>query len=195
MKTPSTDKKRVRLGSARDIKEQLGWRNDEKVVALRKQLRKFAPESLEFCGEVREDVIKVQRLRVKAGRLLYTDVVSRGMDKLVETIAKDKAYRSRIVAQLVEVQDRLGFMQTSISLIRRHLKSRYASELRKEFGAITIQDDAIGDHFSSTVEAIKLAELVTKLADMVIVDIDKGSFADGKMKDIATLVFHPGRAD
>lgn len=171
------------------------WREDEAVVALRKRLRTFSKDALISFAEAKERAINLQQKRIKNSKMTYEEVMSKGMRKLVEVIAHDKAHRSNLVGVLIEVQDKLQFMQDAISIVRRKIKANYAAALKKEFGAVAVQDDAIGDHFTTTVKAIKEGLLVVKIIDLVIADIDSGGYSDNRTLRTAELIFHPARAD
>lgn len=172
-----------------------GWRDDEKVVKLRKKLRKFALESEEFFRESKQIVMEAQKERVSARRLTHRDVASRGQERLVNSIGHDKARRSRIVEIEVEALDRVQFIKNALSIARRDIKNRYGPSLKKEFGAITNQHDGIEDYFSTAVRASKEGELLIKIIDLVISDIDKGQLSDKSLQKAADLIFHPSRSD
>lgn len=171
------------------------WRDDAKVVKLQKRLNTFASEALKFFADSKETVMGVQRARVQAKRLTHRDVVSRGQDRLVDTIAQDKAHRSHIVEIQIDTMDRVQYMRDALSLARRDIKSRYAAVLKKEFGAITNQHDGIEDNFARAVKAVKAGELLLKLIDMIVNDIDKSQLSDKSLQKAADLVFNAARAD
>lgn len=174
---------------------ETNWKDDEELVRLRKSLRKFGREALEEFATTKATVIDIQRQRIKKNRITHDEVISKGMRQLSESVARDKAFRSNLAGLLVEVIDRVAFMKDSISLVRRKLKANYSAQLRKMYGAVAVQDDAIGDYFSHATAAIKAGELVAKIIDIIIADIDSGGHGNQKLLRTAELVFHPGRAD
>jgi hypothetical protein len=171
------------------------WRTAEPILKVRKRLRTHAAEATEFFTDTQKEIIKFQAQRIKHNTVTFDDVASRGMRKLVESIARDKAFRSNIIGLLIKVEDSVAYMRNALSLVRRQVKGNYGASLRKEFKTVAAQNDAIEDHFSVAVRAIKQGELLIKLADMVITDIDKGGFNDQKLTKIGELMYHPGRAD
>ena len=158
-------------------------------------MTKFALEALEIFAENKATVMDIQRQRVKAPPLTHRDVASSGQKAIVESVSRDKAHRSHITEIHVAVIDQVQTMKNAISILRRDIKHRYAAALKKEYGAITNQHDGIEDHFSDVMRAIKEGDILLKIIDLVIADIDKGQLSDKDLQKTAQLLFHPGRSD
>jgi hypothetical protein len=171
------------------------WTEDPSIVKLEGRLRKRGRELITLCGEVREELFRMQDIRIKKNKVTYEEVTSRGMKTLIEAMARDKSYRSRVVALLMEVRDRVDFLKDSLSLIRRKVRGNYGAQLKRLYGAVSAQNDAIENHFHAAMQGVKGGEAVIRMAELVVSDIDKSAFADKGLQKGAELIFHPGRAD
>lgn len=172
-----------------------GWRDDTRVVKVYKRLMRRAEVAEEEFATIKDYVLGVQRKRIKYGKLTHSDVASRGQQRLVESLAQDKSHRSNIVDKQLLVLDSTEYIKTALSLIRRYIKTNYGPALKKEFGAITNQNEGIEDYFAKAVRVSKMGDSLSKMIDIVIADIDKGHFTDKALQVSAGLIFHPGRAD
>jgi len=186
--------KGVKLSTAK-VSKGSTWREDPKVAKLKKRLTTFARESSDFFTDAKEKVFTAQRERVQSKRLTHRDVASRGQERLSNSIGHDKARRSTIVEIQIDALDRVAFMKDSLSLARRDIKGRFGGALQKEFGAITNQHDGIENHFASVVKAVKQGELLLKVIDLVVADLDKGQLSDKSLQKAADLIYHPARSD
>lgn len=201
MARPETKKRKARVEAdtvgvkLTKAKISTSWRDDEKITRLRKKLRKFALEASDSFAESKRTVMDIQRARVKAKTVTHEDVSSRGQKRLVETIAQDKAHRSHIVGLQVQALDQVQYLKDALSLARRDIKARFGAQLKKEYGAITNQHDGIEDSFATAVRAVKEGELLIKIIDLIVTDIDKSQLSDKSLQKAADLIFHPSRSD
>lgn len=172
------------------------WREDEKLIKLRRQLSRRADDSLVFFEDTKAKVVEFQRKRVKSNTVTYEDVASRGLQKLVEAVARDKSFRSNIVGQQMQVLDQVNHFKEALSLVRRTISTgNYGVQLRKEFKTVAAQRDAIDHFFIKAVQASKQGDFVIKLIELVIADIDQSAYNDQRLLKAGELIWHPGRAD
>jgi hypothetical protein len=172
------------------------WRDAEHIVKLRRQMSKRADIAMARFNELKTEVFEYQAKRVKLNKVTYQDVTSRGLEALVKAVARDKSYRSKIVAIQMEALDDVNYFKEGMSLARRDITGgAYGAQLRKEYKTVAAQRDAIEHYFRHAVLATKQGDFLVKLTDMVISDIDQSAFNDQRLLKAGELIFHPGRAD
>lgn len=188
-------KKRAKLDTTdtapkRKTDKPSGWKTDAKLL----QFKKRTDELLQRGGvqEQIAEVISLHKQRIKTNaKINYDNITDGRLKQNTEGTLQDAAFRSRIALMIIEVKANTGFMEDGLSLLRRHIKSTYAAELKAQYGALTNQDAAIESYFSKVVETIKGAARFFEIANEVIKDIDQNAYTLQRNQATAELVLGP----
>lgn len=171
------------------------WVDEDWLIKVKKKLSTKSKKLHIDCANMREKLFSWQKDRIKHNKITHADITSRGLKNFVEAVARDKALRSNIVGELLEIQDQVDYFKDTLSITRRRIRGRHGSELKRLYGAVASQNDAMEDYFIVVIRAIKDGESVQRLANLVISDIDQGAFSDNRLLESGKLIFHPGRSD
>lgn len=139
--------------------------------------------------KIREEVKNIQSIRPM--RKLAGKTPS--ADALWDAMAKDLAYRARLIEIRSELSPRLMLLRTTIDSMNGYVNFRYGDELRAGASTATDKKAALRRILTNAHELQDEFEDLVEYVDLVIKDIDQASYAASNLTRLIQIILDKHR--
>ena len=147
--------------------------NDDKVVSF-----KTAYDKGEYSLNTEKFLEEIQNMHIVRNiRSLHADTIVTEIPKVIEAIAQNQAFRSRIVEikmYCTRAVTKLKFKKESLV---NYLNVRYREELRAQKGTQADRNALVQEVFAFTNPTFTELQVLKDFCDLVINDIDQASWS------------------
>lgn len=156
-------------------------KNNEKV---KKHLRRIKiSEAYKIDIEkFKNEIMTIQKNRAI---LKLKNFGTKEKEKLIKINAQEQVDRTRLVSIYIEVKNIVDFLETQKNIVKGFVENNFRTEL-KDIKTIKEKDLLIDYCFTSTITRIDACKNVLELCNLVIKDIDQGSYTLQRILNIET---------